>query len=61
MNDDACIYKSVIKSVEKPLIEMALEKTMGNQVKAARLLGINRNTIRTKVKKLGINPSKWKV
>jgi two-component system nitrogen regulation response regulator GlnG len=47
--------------IEKPLIERALERTYGNQLKAAKILGINRNTIRTKIKKLGIDPHKWKI
>jgi two-component system nitrogen regulation response regulator GlnG len=53
-------YHSVIESVEKPLIEKSLERTSGNQYKAAKLLGINRNTLRTKIKKLGIEVDRWK-
>ncbi len=55
------LYKSVLLEIEKPLIEHILERTEGNQVKAARILGINRNTMRSKIKKLGIDPTKWKV
>lgn len=55
------IYKSVLAAVEKPLIEDILEKTNGNQIKAAKILGINRNTIRAKIKKLGIDVTKWKI
>lgn len=55
------LYKSVVEAVEKPLIEQTLERTEGNQLKAARILGINRNTMRTKIKKLGIDVNKWKV
>ncbi len=55
------LYKSVLEAIEKPLIEHILERTEGNQLKAARILGINRNTMRTKIKKLGINAAKWKV
>lgn len=54
------LYKTIIDKVEKPLIEYALERTEGNQLKAARVLGINRNTIRTKIKRLGIDVSRWK-
>ena len=54
------LYKSVLEAVERPLLEHVLEKTEGNQLKAARILGINRNTMRTKIKKLGIQPDKWK-
>lgn len=55
------LYKSVLEAIEKPLIEHILERTEGNQLKAARILGINRNTMRAKIKKLGINAGKWKV
>jgi len=55
------LYKTVLEVIEKPLIECALERAEGNQIKAARILGINRNTIRSKIKKLGINANHWKV
>lgn len=55
------LYKSMLEVIEKPLIEHALERTEGNQLKAARILGLNRNTIRNKIKKLGINVDTWKV
>jgi two-component system nitrogen regulation response regulator GlnG len=48
------IYSMVIQRVEKPLITLVLKKTEGNQVRAANLLGINRNTLRKKIKELGI-------
>ncbi len=48
------LYYSVIEATEKPLIEGTLETTYGNQLKAAKILGINRNTLRSKIKKLGI-------
>jgi two-component system nitrogen regulation response regulator GlnG len=54
------LYKSVLEAIEKPLIEHILECTEGNQLKAARILGINRNTIRSKIKKLGINTGMFK-
>jgi two-component system nitrogen regulation response regulator GlnG len=55
------LYKYVLEAIEKPLLERALERTYGNQLKAAKILGINRNTIRAKIKKLGIDPNKWKI
>jgi two-component system nitrogen regulation response regulator GlnG len=55
------LYKYILDSVEKPLIEYVLERTYGNQLKAAKILGLNRNTIRSKIKKLGIDPQKWKI
>ncbi|MFA5388732.1 MAG: helix-turn-helix domain-containing protein [Candidatus Omnitrophota bacterium] len=54
------IYEVVIGGIEKSLIEKALEHTSGNQISAARLLGINRNTIRSKIKKLNIDIGRFK-
>jgi DNA-binding protein Fis len=54
------LYKAVMEKIEKPLLEYVLEQTEGNQLKSARILGINRNTLRTRVKKLGIDIDKWK-
>ncbi len=48
------LYDMVIPEVEKALIFMVMKETKGNQIKAARLLGINRNTLRSKIRKLGI-------
>ncbi|MDO8281763.1 MAG: helix-turn-helix domain-containing protein [Thermodesulfovibrionia bacterium] len=52
--DSFNLYNMVIPEVEKSLIMMVLKETRGNQFKAAKLLGINRNTLRSKIKKLGI-------
>lgn len=57
---DGLLYKSILAEIERPLIESVLERTEGNQLKAARILGINRNTLCAKIKKLGINVEKWK-
>jgi len=48
------IYYMVISCVEKPLIEVVLHKVGGNQTVAAELLGLNRNTLRKKIKSYGI-------
>jgi len=48
------IYSMVMKSVEKPLIELAMKHANGNQTQAAELLGINRNTLRNKIKQFKI-------
>lgn len=52
------LYERVISEVEKPLIKMTLDMTRGNQLRAARILGINRNTLHKKVKELGIKTPK---
>lgn len=48
------LYGMVLEQVERPLIRFVLEKTRNNQVKAADILGINRNTLRKKIQELGI-------
>ncbi len=48
------IYRVVLERVERPLLEAALAHTAGNQLRAASLLGINRNTLRKKITELGV-------
>jgi two-component system nitrogen regulation response regulator GlnG len=48
------LYSRIVREVEQPLIELALESTGGNQAKCADLLGINRNTLRKKINELDI-------
>lgn len=54
------LYDVVIEQVECPLIIQTLKITQGNQIKAAEILGINRNTIRKKIKLFNIDPSIYK-
>ncbi|MDH5662298.1 MAG: hypothetical protein OEY92_04810 [Elusimicrobiota bacterium] len=54
------LYKFLLKVIEKPLIENVLRKTEGNQLRAAKILGINRNTLHTKIEKLKINVGDFK-
>jgi two-component system nitrogen regulation response regulator GlnG len=48
------LYDSVLAAIERPLIELVLDRAGGNQVRAADILGINRNTLRKKIADLGI-------
>ncbi len=48
------IYALLISECEKPIFTLALQETNGNQVKAARLLGVNRNTLRKKIEEFKI-------
>ncbi|MEE8445767.1 MAG: sigma 54-interacting transcriptional regulator, partial [Alphaproteobacteria bacterium] len=50
----AGLYDRVIHEVERPLISLSLAATRGNQVQAAQLLGLNRNTLRKKIRELDI-------
>jgi len=51
----AGLYQRILREVERPLIQKVLAVTQGNQVKAAELLGLNRNTLRKKVRELDIS------
>jgi two-component system nitrogen regulation response regulator GlnG len=48
------LYDRVIREVERPLLSISLAATRGNQIKAAQLLGLNRNTLRKKIRDLGL-------
>ena len=48
------IYEMVIRSVERPLLEVVLAHTEGNQTRAAEILGLNRNTLRKKMLQHGV-------
>ncbi|MRR53622.1 MAG: sigma-54-dependent Fis family transcriptional regulator [Deltaproteobacteria bacterium] len=52
------LYGLILEQMERPLIRFVLEKTRGNQVKAAEILGINRNTLRKKIQELDIEVKK---
>ena len=53
-------YRSFRGAVEKPFLEAALEVVCGNQLKAARMLGLNRNTLHAHLKRFKINPQKYR-
>jgi two-component system, NtrC family, nitrogen regulation response regulator GlnG len=50
----AGLYDRVLREIERPLIVLTLSATRGNQIRAAHLLGLNRNTLRKKIRELDI-------
>lgn len=52
----ADLYQLVIREVEEPLLRVVLRHADGNQSRAAEILGINRATLRRKLRELGIQP-----
>ncbi|WP_269713352.1 sigma 54-interacting transcriptional regulator [Caulobacter sp. NIBR2454] len=52
------LYDRILEEVERPLIQMTLSATRGNQVRAAEILGLNRNTLRKKIQDLGVEMSR---
>ncbi|MFQ5575239.1 MAG: helix-turn-helix domain-containing protein, partial [Terriglobia bacterium] len=52
---DRQLYEHILSLAERPLLQAVLERVGGNQIKAAELLGINRNTLRKRMKQLGIS------
>jgi two-component system nitrogen regulation response regulator GlnG len=50
----AGLYDRIVQEVERPLISICLAATRGNQIRAAHLLGLNRNTLRKKIRDLGL-------
>jgi len=51
------LYERLLAEIEPPLLKMAMSAAKGNQIRAARLLGINRNTLRKKLTERGIDPA----
>jgi two-component system, NtrC family, nitrogen regulation response regulator GlnG len=48
------LYERVIQEIERPLLSITLDECRGNQLRAAALLGLNRNTLRKKIRELGL-------
>ena len=48
------LYMRVLHEIERPLISLTLNATRGNQLRAAEILGLNRNTLRKKIRELDI-------
>ena len=54
------LYDRIIEEVEAPLIRLTLAATRGNQIRAAEILGLNRNTLRKKIHDLGLQAVRTK-
>jgi two-component system nitrogen regulation response regulator GlnG len=52
------VYDRIVREVERPLIALSLAATRGNQLRAAELLGLNRNTLRKKIRELDIQAAR---
>ena len=48
------LYRTLLSEIEPPLLEETLRHTNGNQTRAARILGITRNTLRSKLRQYGL-------
>ena len=48
------LHELIMGGIEKPLVEIVLKETNGNQTQAANILGVNRNTLRKKIAEYGI-------
>ncbi|WP_324743011.1 nitrogen regulation protein NR(I) [Tsuneonella sp. CC-YZS046] len=53
------LYHSALAAFERPLFELVLARTGGNQLRAAQILGINRNTLRKRLAELAIDPDRF--
>mgnify|MGYP000855262117 FL=1 len=51
------LYERILAEIERPLLMLSLAATQGNQIQAAKLLGINRNTLRKKLTERGVDPT----
>lgn len=58
--DTGKIYANTVNRVEKIVIIKALERSYGNQVEAAKMLGLHRNTLHSKIKKFNIDVMRFK-
>jgi two-component system nitrogen regulation response regulator GlnG len=52
------LYGRILQEIERPLLRLALAECRGNQLRTAQLLGLNRNTLRKKIRELGLIPGK---
>ena len=52
------LYDRILQEIERPLFAVVLDECRGNQLRAAELLGLNRNTLRKKIRALGLTASR---
>jgi two-component system nitrogen regulation response regulator GlnG len=52
--EEGDLYEQLLSQLEKPLFELIMEASGGNQIRAAKILGINRNTLRERLRKYGL-------
>jgi two-component system nitrogen regulation response regulator GlnG len=52
------LYDRILREIERPLLALSLQATRGNQIRAAELLGLNRNTLRKKLRELDLQPTR---
>ena len=57
----AGLYDRVLHEIERPLLAITLDECSGNQLRAAALLGLNRNTLRKKIRALGLAAGRRKI
>lgn len=55
-SNEGGLYDRVLQQVERPLLEQVMQQCQGNQLKAAAMLGINRNTLRKKLRRHNLLP-----
>ena len=56
LDSETRLHELFARQVERPLVKVVLEATAGNQIRAAAILGIHRNTLRKKISELGLSP-----
>ena len=54
------LYDRILQEIERPLLSLVLAECRGNQLRAAELLGLNRNTLRKKMRDLGLTVTRSK-
>jgi two-component system nitrogen regulation response regulator GlnG len=57
-NDELGLYQSVLLEFERPILNYVMKRTNNNQIKASQILGLNRNTLRKKLRSLKMGVSK---